>query len=148
DTDLEPVASARGWYARWTARALGVPTGEAATLARMLFEQFAAHEVLNARNSDSGGQVYALQPAVVVVHPSHVEDLKASRHMLKCTDCETLTPGTATVVRQLAGAPCLVIRCAGTLEPTARQDNFYRQLYASTDPRRVVAREHTGLLED
>src|SRR5690606_41187492 len=65
-----------------------------------------------------------------------------------CTHCESLTPGTVTVVRQLTGAPCLVTRCAGTLQPVPRGDNFYRRLYASSDPRRVAAREHTSLLDD
>jgi len=148
DTDLEPVASARGWYARWTARVLEVPTGEGASLARLLLAQFAAHEVLTSVNSDSGAQIYAVPASAVVIHPSHLEDLRAGGHMLKCDHCETRTAGTLAVVRQLAGAPCLVVRCAGRLEPAAAWDNFYRRLYAATDPRRVVAREHTSLLQD
>src|SRR5690625_4826312 len=30
DSDLEPVSSARGWYALWTKKVLGLPAGEAA----------------------------------------------------------------------------------------------------------------------
>jgi hypothetical protein len=57
-------------------------------------------------------------------------------------------PGTVRVVDQLEGAPCTVARCNGTLERTGRGDNFYRQMYASPDIHRVVAREHTSLLDD
>ncbi|TNC16614.1 DEAD/DEAH box helicase [Georgenia sp. 311] len=148
DTDLEPVGSARGWYANWTARTLGIPTAEGATLARLLFAQLATHEVVNTATSASGAQVYSLPPSSVVVHPISLEDMQAGRTMLRCTHCESLTAGTVAVVRQLTGAPCLVSRCSGTLEPTPRTDNFYRHLYANSDPRRVVAREHTSLLDD
>ncbi|WP_418606672.1 DEAD/DEAH box helicase [Georgenia sp. SUBG003] len=148
DTDLEPVGSARGWYARWTAQALQVAPNDGATLARLLVQQLARNDVLHATASKSNGTVFAVPASAVVVHPVLLEDLRAGRHMLQCSLCESLTPGTATVVRQLAGAPCLVARCAGVLQPVSRDDNFYRRLYSSTEASRVVAREHTSLLPD
>ena len=36
----------------------------------------------------------------------------------------------------------------GRLEREPRRDNYYRDLYASKDMRRIVAREHTSLLDD
>lgn len=148
DSDLEPVASARGWYAHWTAQTLGVSPGEGATLVRLLVDRLARNDVLVTTPTASGGTVYAVPPATVVVHPVALADLEAGRHMLQCTVCESLTPCTPTVLDQLTGAPCLVSRCRGTLRPAPRQDNFYRRLYAVTDARRVVAREHTSLIPD
>lgn len=37
-------------------------------------------------------------------------------------------------------------RCIGSLRPHRVQESFYQQMYAATDTRRVVAREHTSLL--
>ena len=62
------------------------------------------------------------------------------------------TPSTATRTsvdaarrRALPGRPLRRDACGRTaVDP----DNFYRRLYASTDIRRVVAREHTSLLDD
>ena len=72
----------------------------------------------------------------------------AGRNLLTCTVCRTQQPGTATVVGQLDGAPCMLVRCPGRLRREPRPDNYYRRLYASTDMRRIVAREHTGLVDD
>ena len=72
----------------------------------------------------------------------------AERNLLTCTVCRTQQPGTATVVAQLDGAPCMLVRCPGRLRREARAENYYRRLYASSDMRRIVAREHTGLLDD
>jgi Lhr-like helicase len=42
----------------------------------------------------------------------------------------------------------MFVRCPGHLCRESRPDNYYRRLYASTDMRRIVAREHTGLVDD
>ena len=42
----------------------------------------------------------------------------------------------------------MLVRCPGRLRREPRPDNYYRRLYASTDMRRIVAREHTGLVDD
>lgn len=73
-------------------------------------------------------------------------DLEARRHLLVCGVCQTQNPGSATVVDQLDGAPCLLTRCPGTLHRAHKADNFYRRLYDRSEMKRVVAREHTSLL--
>ena len=74
--------------------------------------------------------------------------MAAGHNLLTCNVCRTEQPGTATVVAQLDGAPCLLVRCPGTLHREPRTDNYYRRLYASADMRRIVAREHTSLVPD
>jgi ATP-dependent helicase YprA (DUF1998 family) len=147
-SDLDPVTATQSWYALWTAKCLGVSAGDGAKLARLLLQRLAHLDVVAPVASASGAQIYQLSPSSIVVAEARIADLEAGRHQLCCYTCQTLTPASATTVGQLDGAPCLVGRCAGRLTPAARGDNFYRNLYASPDMRRVIAREHTGLIPD
>jgi ATP-dependent helicase YprA (DUF1998 family) len=145
---LDPVTTPRSWYARWTARTLGVTAAHGARLARLLLERLARADVLHAAPTDSGGTVFTIPASSVVVSPTTPEAMQAGQNLLVCTVCHAPQPGTPTVIEQLDGAPCLLVRCPGELGREPRPDNYYRYLYASKDMRRIVAREHTGLLED
>ncbi|MFE5339959.1 DEAD/DEAH box helicase [Isoptericola sp. NPDC056578] len=146
--DLEPVGSPRGWYAAWTHKCLHVDKTEAATFARLLLKQLARLDVVGTLLSSSGATTYHLAPRDVVIQATTVAALDAGDLCLECTDCGTTVPATTTVVDQLDGAPCLVARCTGRLRRHAVTDNFYRRMYEDSDPARVVAREHTSMLED
>jgi ATP-dependent helicase YprA (DUF1998 family) len=148
DPLLDPVSTPRSWYARWTARTLGVTAAHGARLARQLLDRLAHADVLHTVATDGGGTVFTIPASSVLVSPTSLAELRASRNLLTCTVCRAGQPGTATVVDQLDGAPCLLVRCPGVLRREPRSDNYYRRLYASTDMRRIVAREHTGLLDD
>ncbi|MFJ4108639.1 DEAD/DEAH box helicase [Oerskovia enterophila] len=148
DSDLEPVGAAQGWYAGWTAKCLGVPKTDGAVLARLLFQHLERRGVVGAQTSTSGAQTFHLQPRDVVVQAARLDDLEAGRLALECTVCRTVTHGTERVVNQLDDAGCLVARCSGKQRRYQVRDNFYRDMYASHDVRRVVAREHTSLLDD
>ena len=146
---LEPVTPAKSWYAQWTSKALDVSPHDGGRLARLLLDALARDDVLTTLTSTSGGTVYAIRADRVVVSPTAPEDLAAQRHLLICDTCRDLVPGAAGTVEQLDGAPCMLVRCPGRLTPAAlNPENFYRRLYASPDMRRVVAREHTSLLDD
>jgi len=148
DPLLDSVTSAQSWYARWTARCLGVTSGHGARLARQLLDRLARADVLRTHTTGSKGTVYAIRASTVIVAPATLEDMSAGRTLLTCPVCHTRQPGTPAVIDQLDGAPCLLARCPGTLRREPRADNYYRNLYASRDMRRIVAREHTSLLED
>ena len=148
DPLLDPVSTPRSWYARWTARALGVPAAHGARLARQLLDRLARADILHTVATETGGTVFTIPASAVVVSPADPAELLAGRNLLTCTVCRTQRPGTATVVAQLDGAPCLYVRCPGLLQREPRPENYYRRLYASTDMRRIVAREHTGLIDD
>ena len=148
DPLLDPVSTPRSWYARWTARTLGVTAAHGARLARLLLERLARAEVLHAVPTDTGGTVFTIPASTVVISPTTLEDMAAGRNLLLCTVCRAPQPGTAAVIEQLDGAPCFLVRCPGKLERKQRPGNYYRNLYASKDMRRIVAREHTGLLDD
>ncbi|WP_397518900.1 DEAD/DEAH box helicase [Rhodococcus pyridinivorans] len=148
DTDLEPIASPRGWYAQWTAKALAVTPAEGAVLARLLFGRLHRQEVLGQAVSKSGAQTFHLPPSMVVARPVTDTELADGAVSLICSICRDTVHAYPTTVEQLLGGPCMVIHCDGTLRPHRIDDNFYRQMYAGTDIRRVVAREHTSLLPD
>ncbi len=148
DSNLDSVTSAQSWFAKWTARVLPVSAPDGGRLARLLLDRLVRDNVLTATTSQSGATVFAIPPSAVVVSPTRLDDLRAGRHMLTCDTCRSLTPGSIAVVDQLDGAPCMVVRCGGHLTRERLDDNFYRRLYASTDARRIVAREHTSLLDD
>lgn len=146
--DLEPVGSARGWYAAWTHKCLHVDKTEAATFARLLMKQLARVDVVGTLLSSSGATTYHLAPRSIAVQATTTDALGSGALCLECTDCGSTVPATAAVVDQLDGAPCLVARCTGRLRRHAVADNFYRRMYEDSDPARVVAREHTSMLED
>jgi ATP-dependent helicase YprA (DUF1998 family) len=148
DPLLDPVGTPRSWYARWTARALGVTAPHGARLARQLLERLARAEVLHAISTEGGGIVFAIPASSVVVSTTSSAEMLDGHNLLTCNVCRTQQPGTPMVVNQLEDAPCMLVRCPGWLRREPRPDNFYRRLYASTDMRRIVAREHTGLVED
>ncbi len=146
---LEAVTPAKSWYALWTSRALDVSAHDGGRLARLLLDALARDGVLQTLTTTSGATVYAIPADAVVVAPTTPVDLTAGRNLLVCDTCRDAVTGSPTTVEQLDGAPCLLVRCSGRLAPGALDpQNFYRRLYASPDMRRVVAREHTSLLDD
>ena len=145
---FDNVTSAKGWYAHWASRCLNVSAADGAFLAVALMERLAEDRVLDSLNTDSGATVYFVKPDLVKLTAPKDDDLETGRHFVACQICQALTAGTATVIDQLEGAPCLAGRCLGTLTRKGRDTNFYRDLYASSDMKRVVAREHTSMLED
>lgn len=145
--DLEPVGSPAGWYAMWTAKALHVSRPEGASLANALMRRLEAREVVEALPSESRHTTYALPPDLLLAEPVTDAMLTGEPIALRCTVCDAVVHGSPRTIRSLSGGPCLMGRCAGTLERTVPGDNFYRRMYASHGARRVVAREHTSLLE-
>lgn len=146
---LDSVTDSQSWYAQWTRRVLGIAPQWGARLARGLFARLATQDVLAQFATDSGGTVYELTSAKVIVHVTRDEDLREGRHVLRCDVCRTPFVLSTETLHQLDDGPCLVGSCEGRLHPESGDpDNFYRGLYASHDMRRVIAREHTAMLPD
>ena len=143
---FDTIAAATSWYARWTSRCLDVSPHDGTFLAKALFAELADQMLLSTITSETGSTVYGLAPATVQVSAPTLEQLLDGRYLLACDVCQTPVPGSATTVDELDGAPCILTRCPGYLRRTPKADNFYRRLYYSTEMKRVVAREHTGLL--
>jgi ATP-dependent helicase YprA (DUF1998 family) len=149
NSEFVNVANPQSWYARWAQRALGVPNQAAASFARALFVELAkAGLVLEHAVKDSGATVYSLDPGIVMLTRVSDEDLATGATLLACTVCANVVPGGREAVDQLDGAPCLVARCPGYMARQTGETNFYRRFYGDAAMRRIVAREHTSLLQD
>ncbi len=143
---FDPITAPSSWYAQWTSRCLDVSPHDGTFPAKALFVELAEQMLLSTVTTETGSTVYGLSPATVQVSAPTLDALRDGRHLLVCDICQTPVPGSATTVDELDGAPCTLIRCPGRLHRSAKTDNFYRRLYDSTEMKRVVAREHTGLL--
>lgn len=146
--EMDPITSTKSWYTRWTARCLKLPGSDASHVAKALFGQLADQGVLDAVPTKDGATVYALPADRILLQVPDGQNVGAGKHFLACSVCRAVTPGTIAVIDQLDGAPCTYIRCPGSLVRQSEEDNFYRKLYATRDPKRVVASEHTSLLPD
>ncbi|MFD1811782.1 DEAD/DEAH box helicase [Rhodococcus gannanensis] len=143
---FDAITAPSSWYARWASQCLNVSPVDGGFLAKSLFGVLAEQRVLTADLTGAGLTAYGLPSAAVLVSAPTDDDLAAGRHLLVCSVCQTPTPGSATVVDELDGAPCLLVRCPGTLARAPKAQNFYRRLYDTAEMKRVVAREHTSLL--
>ncbi len=143
---FDAITAQSSWYARWASQCLNVSPFDGSFLARSLFSVLAEQRVLSAILTEAGLTAYSLPAAAITVTAPADDDLAAGRHLLVCNVCRTPTPGSVTVVDELDGAPCLLVRCPGTLARAPKAQNFYRRLYDGAEMKRVVAREHTSLL--
>ncbi|MEV3961192.1 hypothetical protein AB0M34_09880 [Nocardia sp. NPDC050193] len=125
---FDPITAPSSWYALWTARCLGVAPFDGGFLARSLFAVLADERILTTVSTEKALTAYQLSENGIRVGAPSLEDLEAGRHLLVCGVCQTQNPGTAAVVAQLDGAPCLLSRCPGTLHRAPKSDNFYRSL--------------------
>ncbi|WP_063127655.1 DEAD/DEAH box helicase [Nocardia fusca] len=143
---FDAITAPSSWYAQWASRCLDVAPFEGGFLARSLFAVLADERILTTVTTEKSLTAYQLSEHGIRIGVPAPEDLEAGRHLLVCGVCRTQNPGTAVVVDQLDGAPCLLSRCPGTLHRAPKPDNFYRGLYDRSEMKRVVAREHTSLL--
>lgn len=143
---FDPVTPTTSWYARWASRCLGVSPHDGAFLAKALLGELTGEMVLNTITSETGTIAYGLPATAVMVSAPTLDALRDGQHLLSCDVCQNPVPGSATTVDELDGAPCLLVRCPGTLRRAVKPDNFYRRLYDAGEMKRVVAREHTSLL--
>lgn len=146
--ELEAAADPRSWYAIWSGQVLGLPSADGGRLTAALLKALEREGKLTSQHTGSGGEVFEIPYQSVVVRPVAVEDLHNGANMLECTVCSALTPGSTETIDALEGAPCLSTRCNGGLKRKDTIDGFYRRMYRGASMRRLVAREHTGLLND
>lgn len=146
---LDQVTGHQGWYAQWATRVLHVTAREGAVLSRLLMVALTKADLVEATHNDAGADVFALRPGSILLEPVGDDELRTGKRRLVCQACRSEVPGTADVIDQLDGAPCLVTRCSGFLErDEGESDNFYRRFYTAHEVQRIIAREHTSLLDD
>ncbi|MGQ4509727.1 DEAD/DEAH box helicase [Dermabacteraceae bacterium P13147] len=139
------------WYVDYTRRALKTGRADAAHLVGLLLKELAAKNILEAceysTNTQFKGKNYAIPQGRLTLRALTAADLGSgdapSAHVLLCDTCHSLrTSGSA-----LVGAKCLTQNCPGNLRAHFAAENFYRRLYGASDMHRLVAREHSSLLD-
>ncbi|MGO2865757.1 MAG: DEAD/DEAH box helicase [Corynebacterium casei] len=141
NTGTTSLGGARGRFALWTSRILGLGSHDASSAVTSLFAALQSRGVLSSVPTDSGGTIYGLSQDRINIAS------ESSPGALECDVCHAKTGVPAHIRNLLDAVPCFTPGCIGHLRPEDIEDNYYRRLYSSTQPRTVVAREHTGLLE-
>ncbi|MEP6462630.1 MAG: DEAD/DEAH box helicase [Frankiaceae bacterium] len=132
------------WLTDWTRRCLGAPAPEARALLPVVVDSLAGDDgPLERRTSASAAKVYGLCPERIVLDAD-----PDSYARLQCPQCQHLQPATTSRAELWHGAPCPRLRCDGRLALIPNEpENFYRSLYRSGRIRRIVAAEHTSMLD-
>ncbi|MGO8961272.1 MAG: DEAD/DEAH box helicase [Streptosporangiaceae bacterium] len=148
---VSPAGEQTTWLTDWTRRCLGLPQRESRALLREVIAAFAHDndpvQLFTRRRTSSGATVYGLDPGRVLLGHVSDEDLTAGRARLRCSVCRNVQPTSADRFELRLRGSCPRFRCPGVLEPAPGDPgNFYRRLYRSGQVRRIVARDHTSLL--
>ncbi|MCS4060632.1 DEAD/DEAH box helicase [Salinibacter ruber] len=130
------------WLEAWALKCFGerdaMLEGILGTLHKQTLSTLVEAGLLERRSTGKGHGVWGLRPDALLVSDEVVQ--------VRCRQCGN----NASVARPAAEAweetPCLRYQCTGTHEPEETGRNYYRRLYSQGDLRRIVAREHTGLL--
>ncbi|WIY83987.1 DEAD/DEAH box helicase [Propionimicrobium sp. PCR01-08-3] len=146
---LDPVVGSRSWYADWTRKVLGVPAALGGVLAKQLLAGLTKAGILDSSITKTGRTVYQIRPDHLLVGAVRAEQLANGAVTLRCDVCRTPYSASPDAVRGLADGPCMAPRCSGRLHrQPGDPNNAYRTLYASSNMRKVISREHTSLLDN
>ncbi|OFT41257.1 hypothetical protein HMPREF3160_08030 [Arthrobacter sp. HMSC06H05] len=138
------VSAQQGWYARWTKHMLSTSVAsrfDAANHATALFQQLEYAEVLRSYPTASGGRVYALSPAKIVLQEEE------HARVLECPICRLRVGLNAHGRAAMNQARCFTLSCTGRFTEVPVEDNYYKHLYRSKNTRTIVSAEHTGLID-
>lgn len=148
-THLDVVSSAQSWFAIWARKTLGVTPTDGVRLTTALFAELQKQGLLQSHPVAGGtAAAYLIPASAIVVAPVTGDEVKTGAVRLECDVCHNPVVGTVDAIAQLLGGPCVSARCPGSLVASPDDTaNYYRSLYNEGSMRRVVAREHTGLLD-
>jgi DEAD/DEAH box helicase domain-containing protein len=116
---------------------------------RILGEDVTLNAVVNALteagllqqfNGGRGERIWGIPPAAITV--------SSEAHPVRCEQCSDQHSVPTEQLSLWDGLPCQVRHCDGHYRPDPRGGlQLYRRLYNRGEVHRIVAREHTGLLE-
>ena len=91
-------------------------------------------------NGGRGERIWGIPPAAITV--------SSEAHPVRCEHCSDQQSVPTEQLSLWDGLPCQVRHCTGSYRPDPRGGlPLYRRLYSRGEVHRIVAREHTGLLE-
>ncbi|MFD0853955.1 hypothetical protein ACFQ07_17085, partial [Actinomadura adrarensis] len=136
------------WYQDWAIRCLGLDAQGATYYLGRVLEMLVDEGVLARRTSGDGSTgIYGLLPGHVQIWG--LDDAQAVGGGVHCTVCNWKQTVHPLRLHEWTDAPCPRYRCAGHLRPNPDErfrDDYYRGLYRSAKPFRVITAEHTGAL--
>lgn len=145
--NLDPITGNQAWTVLWTRKLLGGDRDRAEQLLRDALHELTSVGVLQARQSDKG-TVWGIPAKRVSFVDVGGSPLDAPPSELRCNLCAHRHYAAPERFDEWIGRPCMRVRCEGRLEPApVKRTNYYRALYRAARIRRVVASEHTGLLD-
>ncbi|MFY9189921.1 MAG: DEAD/DEAH box helicase [Lawsonella sp.] len=144
-SEFDNALSYQSWYSNWTSTCLGINRHDAPTYTRSLLHILSEKGVLNTHTTKSGATVYSLKPADILVTSTPSGQ---PAEVLECDTCGSIYPAGDRSLSQLDGAPCHAPDCIGTLHRAITEPNFYQDFYNSKHSQRVIAHEHTSLLDN
>ncbi len=136
---------ARGWYADWCDRALGLqlPTRDSSDVYRELIPILSNAGIL-VEHKTGKRSFWGLDPRALTIGRQSQE--------LRCGTCGYELAVPSGDAFDVSHAPCLRYRCDGMLVPSddvpeSRAHSYYKRFYERAALSRVWAAEHTGLLD-
>lgn len=130
------------WYEEWAEKCFDPITplvsGSLQTLYQFVLKGLLDHEVL-VEESSTGNPVWGM--------PADALRVTCDVLQFRCERCGHSMSGAGPERRAWEGAPCLRSRCTGHYTEADDALDYYGKLYSTGNLKRIVAREHTGLLE-
>ncbi len=144
---FDPIVRTSGstWLEKWAIKCFGgrdpMLEGSLAELYDQAFKVLIDAGLLEKTPTRKGEKAWGLVPQAL--------EIRSDVAQLRCGRCGHNLSTWKGAEGDWSGASCLRRSCGGQYEPGQRRpqkQNYYRQLYSQSDVRRIVAKEHTGLL--
>lgn len=144
--EFDTISGGQSWLGLWSKKVLGIEGPGSDRSMSDLLHILTDVGIFESRSSTKG-TVWGLPAERIEFVDIAPDDNRFPDTELRCDLCAHRHYATPDHYEVWKGRPCLRLRCPGTYVPTAvRPTNYYRQLYRSGQIRRVVAAEHTGML--
>lgn len=132
----------RSWYGKWINKYLPIMHSESDCfeIARIILEELENAQVLIKTENSSDVDVWSI----------NTEKCTVTRkvHQMKCDKCGCQISVSADNADIFQGACCIRKECGGHMQIADDEElDFYGKLYSQGEMIRIVAKEHTGLLE-
>ncbi|NBG88128.1 DEAD/DEAH box helicase [Isachenkonia alkalipeptolytica] len=109
-------------------------------MAMIIFSELIKENVLTTLPSKNSDQIWGLNKEELFITTEVKE--------LSCNTCGNIVNVGEENLSYWINAPCWLTKCGGRLEEVELNSmNYYHKLYNNADLERVIAKEHTGLLE-
>lgn len=110
------------------------------SMAKIILEELIKIGIVVPMPSPQGYTVWALEKQKAMIS-THVKQFV-------CDECGSMLSASEENSTIWEGAPCLISKCSGHIHFNEQASlSYYGKLYSSGDMERVMAKEHTGLLE-